>query len=159
MLVFYDSQMSPHGMPTAREGIAELVHKYADAVVHRNGEQWGSCWAEDARWILSADRDVVGREAIVALWNKAMGTFSAVVQNVYGGAVEVAEDGLSATARWYIGEHFLRANGSPGMLLAYYNDTYAYVSGAWLFTSRQLFPQYQGAPDLSAPFLNAVKDA
>lgn len=159
MLVFYDSQMSPHGMPTAREGIAELVHKYADAVVHRNGEQWGSCWAEDARWILSADRDVVGREAIVALWNKAMGTFSAVVQNVYGGAVEVAEDGLSATARWYIGEHFLRANGSPGILLAFYNDTYAYVSGAWLFTSRQLFPQYQGAPDLSAPFLNAVKDA
>ena len=28
--------------------IAMLVHRYADAVVHRNGEQWSSTWAEDA---------------------------------------------------------------------------------------------------------------
>jgi SnoaL-like domain len=142
--------------PTPREAIAELVHRYADAVVHRNGEQWGSCWAEDARWILSADRDVLGREAIVALWHKAMGNFAAVVQNVYNGEVTMGDDGLTASARWYIGEHFLRSNGTTGILLAYYNDTYAYIDGSWLFTSRQLFPQYQGPPDLSAPFLNAV---
>jgi SnoaL-like domain len=145
-----------HSAPTAREGISDLVHKYADAVVHRNGDQWGSCWAHDARWILSADRDVNGREAIVALWNKAMGTFSAVVQNVLNGSVVVADDGLTASGRWYIGEHFLRANGTPGILLAYYDDTYAYGSEGWLFTTRQLFPQYQGPADLSGQFLNAV---
>ena len=141
---------------TSRDAIAELVHRYADAVVHRNGEQWGSCWSSDARWILSADRDVVGREAIVGLWHKAMGTFSAVVQNVYNGSVNVADSGETASGRWYIGEHFLRSNGTPGMLLAYYDDTYTYVNGQWLFSSRQLFAQYQGPPDLSAPFLNAL---
>lgn len=146
--------MSEASEPTPREAIAELVHRYADAVVHRNGEQWGNCWAVDSRWILSADRDVVGREAIVSLWHKAMGGFAAVVQNVYNGEVKV--HGLAATGRWYIGEHFLRADGMPGMLLAHYNDTYACVDGEWAFTSRQLFPHYQGPPDLSAPFLNAI---
>ena len=28
--------------------IAALVHRYADAVVHRNAEQWSSTWAADA---------------------------------------------------------------------------------------------------------------
>ena len=68
--------------PTPREAIAELVHRYADAVVHRNGEQWGNCWAVESRWILSADRDVVGRDAIVGLWAKAMTGMAAVVNVV-----------------------------------------------------------------------------
>lgn len=143
--------------PTPREAIAELVHRYADAVVHRNGEQWGNCWAVESRWILSADRDVVGRDAIVGLWTKAMTGMAAVVQNVYNGEVKV--HGLTATGRWYIGEHFLRSNGAPGILLAHYEDTYACIDGSWLFTSRQLFPHYQGPPDLSAPFLNAAAPA
>jgi hypothetical protein len=147
------SHVHPH---SHRDRIAELVHQYADAVVYRNGDQWGSCWAEDARWILSADRDVNGREAIVALWHKAMGNFSAVVQMVHNGAVTVEPDGLTASGRWYIDERFLRANGQVGILLAHYDDTYALIEGEWKFTSRRLYPMYQGAPDLSAPFLNAV---
>lgn len=149
--------MSDASEPTPREAIAELVHRYADAVVHRDAEQWGSCWAADARWILSADRDVVGRDAIVGLWTKAMTGMTAVVQNVYNGQVKV--DGSVATGRWYIGEHFLRSNGSPGILLAHYEDTYAFIDGGWLFTSRQLFPHYQGPPDLSAPFFNSAPSA
>jgi SnoaL-like domain len=81
---------------------------------------------------------------------------TAVVQNVMNGAVVIADDGQTASGRWYIGEHFLRSNGATGILLAHYEDTYARIDGQWLFTSRQLFPHYQGPPDLSAPFLNAV---
>jgi hypothetical protein len=139
-----------------RDHIAELVHRYADAVVYRNGDQWGSCWAEDARWILSADRDVNGREAILALWHKAMTNFTAVVQMVHNGAVAVGDDGRTASGRWYIDERFLRVNGQVGILLAHYDDTYVLVDGSWKFSSRRLFPMYQGAPDLSANFLNAV---
>ncbi len=145
------SSTSPH---TDREQVEELVHRYADAVVRRDADQWGSCWTEDARWVLGPTRDVVGRPAIVELWTKAMGTFDAVVQNVLNG--EVRFDGSTAMGRWYILEHFRRASGEPGMLMAYYDDTYALVDGAWLFTSRALVAQYQGPPDLSAPFLNRV---
>jgi hypothetical protein len=138
---------------STRDLIAELVHRYADAVIHRDGGQWGSCWAEDARWILGPDRDVTGREAIVALWYKAMTGMEAVVQNVVNGAVDITAD--TASGRWYIMEHFKRASGDVGILLAYYDDTYVLRDGKWLFASRTLTPQYQGAPDLSAKFLNS----
>ena len=138
----------------AREDIADLVHRYADAVVHRDGEQWGSCWADDATWVLGPGREVAGREAIVNLWNAAMGMFDAVVQNVLNGTVTF--DGDTGSGRWYIMEHFRRTTGDLGMLLAYYDDTYVLRDGRWVFASRQLVPQYQGPPDLSAPFLNSV---
>lgn len=137
-----------------REAIAELVHRYADAVVSRDADQWAGCWASDARWVLSPELTVEGREAIVALWRKAIAAFSAVVQMVHNGAVSVAGD--TASGRWYINENFRRVDGTPGILLAYYDDNYALVDGAWLFTSRSLVRQYQGPPDLSAPFLNDV---
>jgi SnoaL-like domain len=150
--------MPTHTEPTPREAISALVHRYADAVVYRNGEQWGNCWADDAQWILSADRNVNGREAIVALWHKAMGGFAAVVQNVVNSEVHVST-ATTASGRCYIMEHFQRANGVVGILLAHYDDTYVCIDGEWKFASRQLFPQYQGPPDLSAPFLNATESS
>ena len=140
--------------PTSRELIAGLVHRYADAVVRKDQAQWASTWAEDAAWHLGAGRSVQGRDSIVELWVKAMGGFAAVVQTVNNGETHV--EGDSATGRWYIHEHFCRANGVPGILLAYYDDTYVKVDGHWLFASRALVPQYQGPPDLSAPFLNRI---
>lgn len=142
--------------PTDREAIAELVHRYADAVVARDADQWASTWAEDAKWYLGPERSVEGRPAIADLWLKAMGGMAAVVQMVNSGEVRFNDDG-TASGRWYINEHFQRANGVVGILLAHYDDTYVKVGGAWLFSSRQLAVHYQGAPDLSAPFLNAAK--
>jgi uncharacterized protein (TIGR02246 family) len=140
---------------TPRESIAALVHRYADAVVRRDKTQWAATWALDATWHLGQGRSVVGRDAIVELWVKAMGGFAAVVQMVNNGEVQV--DGDTAAGRWYINEHFSRADGVAGLLLAYYDDTYVRVEGHWLFASRSLVMQYQGPPDLSAPFLNRLE--
>lgn len=139
-----------------REAISDLLHRYADAVVQYDGDRWGACWAENARWILSAERDVNGREAIVALWHKAMGGFDAVIQNVFNSTASVAADGQTANGRSYIGEHFRRSNGAVGILLAHYEDTYVKVEGEWKFATRQLFPHYQGPPDLSGTFLTTI---
>ena len=136
----------------SRDDIAGLVHRYADAVVHFDGEQWGSCWADDAHWVLGPGRDVTGRPAIVELWNLAMSSFRAVIQNVLNGDVEL--DGDTGSGRWYIMEHCVRGNDSRTILLAHYDDTYVRRDGRWYFASRQLHIQYQGPPDLSGPFLN-----
>ncbi len=138
----------------SRDAIAELLHTYADAVVRRDGDQWASCWAEDSRWVLGAGREVVGRNDIVALWHKAMAGFSAVVQLVHNGTVTL--DGGRGQGRWYISERFRRADGEAGILLAYYDDIYVLEGGEWRFSSRELVAQYQGPPDLSAEFRNAV---
>ena len=146
--------MSEVSTPTAHDSIRALIHRYADAVVRRDQDQWGSCWAADAKWHLGPGRSVDGREAIVGLWVKAMSGFAAVVQMVNNSEIHVTGD--TATGRCYIHEHFCRANGVVGILLAYYDDTYVKVDGEWRFASRELVPQYQGPPDLSAPFLNRI---
>jgi uncharacterized protein (TIGR02246 family) len=140
----------------SRDAVAELVHRYADAVVHYDADLWASTWSQDATWVLGPGREVEGREAIVDLWLRAMSGFEAVVQNVVNGEARFAADGATGAGRWYIMEHFRRADGTPGILLAYYDDTYVNVDGAWLFASRQLTIQYQGPPDLSAGFKNRI---
>ena len=138
-----------------RSDIEDLVHFYADAVVRRDGEQWAATWDEDAVWELGKGRRVEGREAIFALWNSAMDGFNAVVQNVVNGTADLDESAGTGTGRWYIFEHWRRANDDSGILLAYYDDTYVRRDDRWLFASRQLAIQYSGPPDLSGSFLNA----
>lgn len=135
--------------------INDLVHRYADAVVHRDADRWSATWSADAVWELGKGRRVEGRDAILALWNSAMDGFSAVVQNVMNGAADLDESAGTGTGRWYILEHWQRVDDSRGILLAYYDDSYVRVDGDWLFASRELVVQYAGPPDLSAPFLNA----
>lgn len=135
--------------------IATLVHRYADAVVHRDEQQWISTWAPDAVWELGKGRRVEGREAILQLWNGAMDTFAAVVQNVVNGTCDLDDAAGTGTGRWYVNEHWARTDGSRGILLAHYDDLYTRVDGAWMFASRELTIHYGGPPDLSATFLNA----
>lgn len=135
--------------------INDLVHTYADAVVHRNAADWSSTWAHDAVWELGKGRRVEGRDNILALWNSAMDGFAAVVQNVVNGTATLDLDAGTGSGRWYIIEHWQRADDSRGILLAYYDDSYVCVDDKWLFASRGLVVQYSGPPDLSASFHNA----
>jgi uncharacterized protein (TIGR02246 family) len=134
----------------SRDQIAELVHEYSDAVIHRDEARWASCWTEDATWTLPRGRHVEGRDAIVELWRTAMAAYASVVQFVHDG--HVAVDGDRGSGRWHVGEHACRTNGEPSILLATYEDTYARAHGAWRFRSRSLVVHYQGPPDLSGSF-------
>ncbi|MGA9278175.1 nuclear transport factor 2 family protein [Ilumatobacter sp.] len=135
--------------------INDLTHRYADAVVHRDAEQWASTWAPDAVWELGKGRRVEGRDAILELWNSAMDGFKAVVQNVVNSTATLDEEAGTGSGRSYIMENWTRTDDSRGILLAYYDDLYTRVDEQWLFASRELVIQYGGPPDLSAPFQNA----
>ncbi|MFM7536459.1 MAG: nuclear transport factor 2 family protein [Acidimicrobiales bacterium] len=138
--------------------ISRLINRYADAVVHRNGVQWSSCWAHDATWELGPGRNVEGIEAITKLWYGAMAGFAAVFHVVHNGEVWQGADADHASARWYISESYQRADGTRGILLAHYDDTYVRRDGRWWIASRRLTPHYAGAQDLSATF-QSTKDA
>ena len=135
--------------------ISRLVNRYSDAVIHRNGAQWASCWDEDAVWDLGKGRLVAGKEAIVGLWYAAMGGMSAVIQHAHNGDAWY-EDGSHdrAVGRWAISERFLTATGTRAVLLAEYHDGFVKKDGQWLFSRRFLQPHYQGPADLSAEFAN-----
>ena len=140
-----------------REAIQDLVHQYADAVVHYDGERWGDTWASDAQWSLGRGRDLSGREAIVEFWHKAMSGFQAVVQTVLNGTADLDEAAGTGTGRWHIQERYRRAGGTPGLLLAHYDDAYVLEGGQWKFADRKLVIHYSGPPDLSADFLNVIE--
>ena len=135
--------------------IDDLLHGYADAVVHRDPDQWISTWATDAVWELGKGRRVEGADAILALWNSAMDGFKAVVQNVVNHTADLDETAGTGSGRCYIIEHWCRTDDSRGILLAYYDDLYVRSDSGWQFASRELVVQYGGPADLSGPFLNA----
>lgn len=135
--------------------IAELVHRYADAVVHRNEAQWAATWAPDAVWELGGGHRVEGREAIVGLWNGAMDGFAAVIQNVVNGTADLDDAAGTGSGRWYVIEHWRRTDASAGILLAHYDDNYLLTGEGWRFASRELTIHYMGPPDLSGTFHNS----
>jgi hypothetical protein len=132
--------------------ISDLIHDYADAVVCRDGDRWAATWDADGVWDLGAGNEVVGRDAIYDLWKAAMGSFQSVIQTVLNGRYEVDEAAGSARGRQYIQEHFERAKGDFGIMVAYYEDEYVRRDGRWLFSRRKLVPLYQGPPDLTGNF-------
>ena len=135
--------------------ITRLMNRYADAVVHRDGVQWASCWDDQAVWDLGGGRLVEGKEAIVKLWYAAMGGMAAVVQTVHNGDAWYEENRSDrAVGRWSISERFLTANGVRALLLAEYLDGFVKKNDEWFFSRRLLRPHYQGRADLSGDFRN-----
>ena len=130
--------------------ISDLVHRYCDAVVRKDRDQWAATWAPDAHWNLGKGRVMSGKEAIVEYWIEAVDAFDAIVQTAHNGQATV--DGDHAVGRWYISEHTHRRDGTTGMLLAFYDDTYSVVEGSWRFASRAITILYRGPADLSGTF-------
>ena len=131
-----------------RGAAAELVHRYCDAVVRQDREQWGATWAENAAWELGPDRVIEGRGPIIAHWEESISSIDVVVQLASNGEVSSTGE-TTAEGRWYITEHIRRRNGDLGMLLAWYDDTYVHEGGSWLFASRRLTQIYRGPPNLT----------
>ena len=138
----------------SRDDIEDLVHRYADAVVHRDGDQWAATWAPDAVWDLSDGRRVEGREAIAELWHRSMDRYAVVVQTFLNGTVVLDTEAGTGSGRWYVQEAARRTDGETVSMLAHYDDTYVRVDGAWRFASRALSIHYRGPVDLSGTFPN-----
>lgn len=136
----------------SRDDIKDLVHRYADAVVHRDAEQWAATWAPNAVWDLGAGRRVEGLGAIVGAWREAMARYSVVVQTVLNGAVEFDAAAGTGSGRWYVQEAMHRISGRTAIMLAHYDDAYARIGGEWKFAARRLRIHYRGPPDLSGAF-------
>lgn len=140
----------------SRHDIEELVHRYADAVVHRDREQWAGTWAADATWDLGNERRFEGLDAIVELWQIAMARTVSVIQTCLNGTVELDETAGTGSGRWYIQESVRRADGTNSVLVAHYDDTYVRTGEEWRFASRRLTCHYKGPPDLSGDFPGAT---
>lgn len=142
----------------SRDQIEDLVHRYSDAVVHSDGEQWAATWAPDAVWDLGAGRRVEGREAIVEQWHRSFARYAVVVQTVLNGTVDLDTSTGTGSGRWYVQETMRRSSGEAATMLAHYDDTYVRVDGGWRFASRSLSIHYRGPADPSGTFTAEASD-
>ncbi len=121
--------------------IRQLNALYADAVMRRDGELWGSLWHTDAIWhFLGAP--IRGREAILATWEGAMAGFPVVFHSHHSGLIRV--NGDSANCRWSIDEDIIDSNGSALRIIGVYNDTCVRTGDGWRYAMRRFDALYQG---------------
>jgi ketosteroid isomerase-like protein len=114
--------------------IRSLHDSYADAVFRREAGAWGDNWAEDGRWHLMGTI-VEGRDAIVTLWNGAMGGFTFVAFFSQCAAIEI--DGDTATGRVFTHEVLEGNDGTLSRPVGRYDDHYVKRDGRWLYQERR----------------------
>ncbi len=119
---------------TDRAAIRELIDDYSDAGFRHDSDDWGGCWAEDARWFLMG-QEVVGRDAIVGLWKQAMSGFTFVAFFAQPGPIII--DGDRATGRVWTHEVLELPDGSINRPVGRYDDIYVRTADGWRFAERR----------------------
>ncbi|HEX7783207.1 MAG TPA: nuclear transport factor 2 family protein [Sphingobium sp.] len=118
-----------------RVAINDVLARYADAVNQRDAATWGATWDAEGEWFLFGPDAIVGRDAIVTAWNKAMAGFPFVVMYVSQGAVAI--DGDTASGRSYSSEVARTADGKNMRVYGCYEDRYRKRDGVWGFAYRR----------------------
>jgi ketosteroid isomerase-like protein len=116
-----------------RVAIRELHDSYGDAVFRRDAAAWGENWAPDATWNLMGN-DFKGRQAIVELWNHAMGGFTFVGFFTQQGPLTIT--GNTAHGIVYTNEVLEQKDGKLFRQVGMYTDEYVKTDGRWYFARR-----------------------
>jgi ketosteroid isomerase-like protein len=129
--------------------LRNLMSRYVDAVHRRDTEAWAATWDDNGCWSVMGS-DVIGKPAIVALWEQMMGGFEFAVMMPASCLFSI--DGDTASGHWYLQEFTRDAAGNGSTILSRYRDTYSRRDGQWLYQSRRYDFIYHGAPDLSGSY-------
>jgi SnoaL-like protein len=124
--------------------IRELYDRYTDACWRCDGDEWLSCFAENARWTTHLF-DCSGKDEMRETWDRIAADWLKVVFLSEIGSIEVS--GATAKARSYTYEIIdLKSRGlvKPA---ARYEDSLIREDGAWLFASRTYHPIFVEAPE------------
>lgn len=121
--------------------IHQLYARYSDAITRKDPETFGSCWSEDAFWLLLGN-EYRGRDTIVEAYTNSVAGTDFILH--LASAPLISIDGDKARVRSQVQE-ILHFSGGGGMLiLANYNDELTKVDGQWLFADRRISVRYTG---------------
>ena len=130
---------------TDRDHIENLLGRYCRGVADFDQDEWGSTWAEDARWIFPDGNSVVGRAAIVETFAQARTRFPLCVQQVTSSVIDV--DGDTGTGWVQVCEIQWRSDGKTAELVGDYHDEYVRTAEGWQFAVRRFQLRVSGPAD------------
>lgn len=137
--------------PIAIEFAVRQLHaRYIDAVWRKDVTAFGECFARDSEWRLSGVV-VQGRPAIMDFMSAAFTKYRRILLTLRTPIIDIAADG-EVTARTYMSELSLLANGQAYGPLGTYYERFAFEDGAWRFAWRLFLADYIGPPDLLGTF-------
>ena len=140
--------------PGAELRIRNLVGRYCEAVARFDVELFASCWTDDASWGLGGQPPTLGREAIIALFDRARRPFELCIQEILSGVVdgpalgEGSHGGLRS-ARWIVRELQWKADRAPSCLIGIYTDGVHVEGTGARFHDRRFTALYRGPVDLT----------
>lgn len=131
--------------------IQQLAQTYADGVMQRDVDIWGSTWAEQGEWALPGmAAPIKGRETLKPFWSQVMQGYPYVLHWVQPGLITV--NGDKATARFYVQENIKDAKGDQVRVAGVYDDKLVRENGKWKFAKRDFNVLYRGPTDLTGNF-------
>jgi SnoaL-like protein len=129
-----------------RLAIRELFDAYAHCADRRDAEGQKSLFTEDTHFVVYTNGQgtepsqvLDGREALTPVFD-ALNNYQATMH--FNGQSTIALDGDRATGESYcIAHHLFTNDGERTLMVAHlrYHDTFAKVSGTWLFAERNLY--------------------
>lgn len=129
--------------------LRNLMARYVDAVHRRDADAWAATWDDNSTWNLMGS-DVIGREAIVGLWQQMMSGFEFALMLPSSSLFSI--DGEQASGHWYLQEFTRDLEGKSTSIVSRYVDTYSKRDGQWLYQSRHYGFIYDGATDFSGNY-------
>jgi uncharacterized protein (TIGR02246 family) len=139
-------------MNSDTQEIQTLAQVYADGVMQRDAEIWGSTFTEEGEWYLPGmDDPIKGRENLKVFWSQVMAGYPNVLHWVQPGIISV--EGDTATARFYVQEHIKDAEGNSFRVAGVYNDVLGREDNAWKFATRRFAAMYRGPVDMSGDWV------
>jgi len=121
--------------------IHQLYARYSDAIMRNDPDTFGSCWSEDAYWLLLGNEHR-GKEAIVEAYCNSVGSTDFVMHLAMSPLISI--NGDKAKVRSQVQEILHFSGGGAMIILANYNDELHKVDGQWLFADRRISVRYSG---------------
>lgn len=127
--------------------VRDLAARVTDAVNRNDPAALGALFTEDGEWLVPGMETTHGRDEASARISELRSTFVHLLQMLYSGHVDLADDGYSATATWYLAE-----NASDGesafAFTGVYQDELRRTDEGWRFAQRRFSFLYRGRTEL-----------
>ena len=135
----------------AESAIRQLHARYADACWRRDAEALRDCFTADAVWDFSSGAQQ-GPDAIVAFLATGFTHYRRILVTCGTPIVTLKSEG--ASARTWLVEDGVRADGARYRLIGHYSERFANQGGGWRIAWRRFQPHFSGLPGMTGDFID-----